>query len=247
MALFDKIDFILIATDHNKMDHSIKTKYGLAIYNSSDKTNIEIGVDEAGRGPMFGRVYAAAVILPKCSTEFDHEELRDSKKIKSKKKLTKLTEYIKLNSIAWAVCYEDEKTIDAINIRQATLKAMHSAIDKVMKTVTNPSNVSLMIDGNDFKPYMVYGNHNKTMMTQINHTCFEGGDNKFTAIAAASILAKTDRDAYILDICERNPLLKDNYSIDTNKGYGTKKHIDGINKHGITQWHRKSYGICKNY
>ena len=85
------------------------------------------------------------------------------------------------------------------------------------------------------------------MLTSLNHTCYEGGDNKFTCIAAASILAKTERDKYILALCEENPELKERYSIDTNKGYGTKKHMDGIREYGITEWHRRSYGICRNF
>ena len=227
-----------------------KTKYGLSTFNNTDPNFIEIGIDEAGKGPMFGRVYAGAVILPRENNEdFSHEDLRDSKKITSDKKLTKIAEYIKEHAIAWAVCYETEEVIDHINIRQATFKAMHSAIKSVIqqakqKINLNIKNVELMVDGNDFKPYM---SMNGAMFLPVPYKCFEGGDNKFTPIAAASILAKTERDKYILDLCEKNPELKEYYSIHTNKGYGTKKHMEGIQEHGITQWHRKSYGICKNY
>ncbi len=223
-----------------------KTKYGLATCFNCNSDSIEIGIDEAGKGPMFGRVYAAAVILPKQNDDiFSHEEFRDSKKISSSKKLTKIAEYIKENAIAWSVCYESEDVIDTINIRQATFKAMHAAI----KNVINQSNcdvkqVQLLVDGNDFKPYMKMCG---TKFTTLQHTCFEGGDNRFTPIAAASILAKTERDAYIMDLCNKNPFLMERYSIHTNKGYGTKKHMDGIAEFGITQWHRRSYGICKNY
>ena len=82
---------------------------------------------------------------------------------------------------------------------------------------------------------------------QFNHTCIEGGDNKYTAIAAASILAKVERDLYIKNICEQYPELKEKYQIDKNKGYGTKYHMEGIQKYGITKWHRKTYGLCRNY
>ena len=226
------------------MEQPPRTKYGLFIHRNVDPSLIEVGIDEAGKGPMFGRVYAAAVVLPKNREDFEYDDLRDSKKITSSKKLNKIAEYIKENAQAWAVCYEDEKTIDKINIRQATFKAMHSAIDKVMAQLSLNDKVQLMVDGNDFKPYtMMKG----MMLTPILHTCYEGGDNKFAAIAAASILAKTERDKYILDLCENHPELKEHYSIDTNKGYGTKKHMDGIAEHGITEWHRRSYGICKNY
>ena len=239
-----------------------KTKYGLSIYRNPNPSTIEIGVDEAGKGPMFGRVYAAAVVLPKDPREenFNYTDLRDSKKIKSLKKLKGIAEYIKEHAVAWAVCYCDEKEIDNINIRQATFKAMHKAIDSVIKQLNqhgqndendeneknekNDIEIQLMIDGNDFKPYMCMRG---SMFLALPHTCYEGGDNKFTAIAAASILAKTERDTYILDLCEKYPELKEKYSIDTNKGYGTKKHLEGIHEFGITQWHRRSYGICKNY
>lgn len=220
-----------------------KTKYGLSFFRNPDNSIYEVGIDEAGKGPMFGRVYAAAVILPK-THDFACDNVRDSKKIKSLKKLEKISDYIKENAIAWSVCYEDETVIDDINIRQATFKAMHRAINNVMKSIDDTKKVELLVDGNDFKPFMTM---RRTMLTSIPHTCYEGGDNKFTAIAAASILAKTARDSYILELCENNPELKERYSIHTNKGYGTKKHMEGIHEFGITQWHRKSYGICKNY
>ena len=84
-------------------------------------------------------------------------------------------------------------------------------------------------------------------MISISHTCIKGGDNEYSAIAAASILAKVERDKYIEELCNDHPYLCENYSIDTNKGYGAKKHLDGIKNHGITQWHRKSFGICKTF
>ena len=230
----------------DNVDTIPKTKYGLSICNNNDPLSLEIGIDEAGKGPMFGRVYAAAVILPKHNDEtFSHEDFRDSKKFTSAKKLTKIAEYIKEKAIAWSVCYESGQTIDEMNIRQATFKAMHAAIKNVIEqTKCDLKKIELIVDGNDFKPYMkMIG---AKFMT-LPHRCFEGGDNRFTPIAAASILAKTERDAYILKLCEENPYLVERYSINTNKGYGTKKHMDGIREFGITQWHRRSYGICKNF
>lgn len=221
-----------------------RTKYGLFIHRNMDSNIMEIGIDEAGKGPMFGRVYAGAVVLPKTCENFVYEDLRDSKKITSAKKLNTIADYIKENALAWAVCYEDEKTIDNINIRQATFNAMHRAIDKVVSQLEPDKKIQLMVDGNDFKPYTMM---KSMMLTPVLHTCYEGGDNLFAAIAAASILAKTERDKYILELCEAHPELKEHYSIHTNKGYGTKKHMDGIQEHGITEWHRKSYGICKSF
>jgi len=225
------------------MSEITKTKYGLSYFRSADKNITEIGVDESGRGPMFGRVYAAAVVLPKGSL-IPFDDLRDSKKIKSFNKLSAISEYIKQNAVAWSVCYEDEAMIDAVNIRQATFSAMHRAIKNVELTFnkSETEKIEILVDGNDFKPYMTM---KKTMLVSIPHTCYEGGDNKFISIAAASILAKTARDTYILKMCDEHPELKDRYSIHTNKGYGTTKHMDGILEFGITPWHRKTYGICK--
>ena len=215
---------------------------------SSDLNVVEMGIDEAGRGPMFGRVYAGVVVLPKDENAFDHSQMKDSKKFHSKKKIEQVAEYIKENAIAWAVEYEDEDVIDNINILQATQSAMHKGIKKVIQQLehTNNENLLLLVDGNYFKPYTLL-NSNKTKITTIPYHTIEGGDNKYTSIAAASILAKVERDKYIDQLCIENPELIEHYGIDSNKGYGSKKHMDGIRLHGITKWHRKTFGICKNY
>ena len=209
----------------------------------------EIGVDEVGRGPLFGRVYTAAVILPKDDT-FQHFKMKDSKKFTSKKKIEEIAEYIKQNAVAWAISYEDERTIEEINILQATQKSMHSCIKSLFETgdklELTYNNCQLLIDGNYFKP-ITHFNKTRGMVESIPYVCIEGGDNKYTSIAAASILAKVARDQYIDELCELHPELKENYSIHTNKGYGAKKHLDGIALHGITIWHRRNFGICKNY
>jgi ribonuclease HII len=210
-------------------------------YNDDDI--LEVGVDEVGRGPLFGRVYAAAVILPK-DDSFDHFKMKDSKKFHSKKKIQEVADYIKENAIAWSVQYEDEKTIDSINILQASQSAMHKSIAEVVVCI-DPKTVKLLVDGNYFNPFVVGGS--KKRMEHLDSICIEGGDNKYSAIAAASILAKVERDQYIEDMCEEYPDLIEKYGIDSNKGYGSKKHIDGIKQHGITIWHRRSFGICKDY
>lgn len=215
---------------------------------NGDPNIIEIGVDEAGRGPLFGRVYVASVILPK-DMSFDHFKMKDSKKFHSKKKIQEVSEYIKENAIAWSVSYEDESTIDTINILQATQLSMHKSILKTIENNYTKDNTKkkykLLIDGNYFKPFTdkTYLKHVETL----DSVCIEGGDNKYTAIAAASILAKVARDQYIEELCELNPELDERYSILSNKGYGAKKHIEGIKEHGITIWHRRSFGICKSY
>ena len=224
-------------------------------YNQDIET-MEIGADEAGRGPMFGRVYSGAVILPK-DDSFDHYKMKDSKKFTSKnpKKIREVAEYIKENAIAWAVEYEDESVIDQINILQATQSAMHKAIKNVLKQVSNNpdlnanfdyKNVLLLIDGNYFKPLTI-SNKNTNKLESIKYEMIEQGDNTYTSIAAASILAKVERDKYIEELCSENPELADHYGIDSNKGYGSRKHMDGIKQHGITKWHRRTFGICKEY
>ena len=224
-------------------------------FNEDDKI-IEIGVDEAGRGPLFGRVYTAAVILPKDDT-FDHSKVKDSKKFHSKKKIDEVADYIKKNALSWYVSFEDEKTIDEINILQATQKSMHTSILEVKKLFNKQMKKEnkveftdysyyLLIDGNYFNP-LTYLNKKTNKIETIPFTTIEGGDDKYTAIAAASILAKVERDKYIHDLCEQNSELAERYGIDSNKGYGAKRHIDGIKQHGITIWHRRSFGICKNY
>jgi len=221
-----------------------------------DDSIYEIGVDEAGRGPLFGRVYTAAVILPKDGS-FDYSKMKDSKKFHSKKKIDEVAEYIKQHALAWHVSYEDEKIIDNINILQATQQCMHQSLLETIKKFNKTMNASnmrenkdyyyhLLIDGNYFNP-VTFLNKTTNKIEQYKYTTIEGGDNKYAAIAAASILAKTERDKYIDVLCEENPTLVTHYGIDTNKGYGSKKHLDGIHEHGITIWHRRSFGICKKY
>ena len=208
----------------------------------ADTTIIEIGIDEAGRGPMFGRVYAGIVVLPK-DNSFNHSQMKDSKKFHSKKKIEQVADYIKNNAIAWAVEYEDEQTIDNINILQATQSAMHKGLRNVLSKLSNINydKILILVDGNYFNPFTIL--NGKT----IKYKMIEQGDNKYTSIAAASILAKTERDQYIEELCKENPELVERYDINSNKGYGSKKHMDGIKQFGITKWHRKTFGICKEY
>lgn len=197
------------------------------------ETETEIGVDEAGRGPLFGRVYCAAVILP---LTMDFSFIKDSKKFTSKKKIREAADKIKQQALAWSVAFSDEKTIDDINILQATMKAMHTCILDIL-----PEEGTLLVDGNYFKPITRILNE---AWHTVPYTCVEKGDSTYYSIAAASILAKVARDDYILDLCQEYPYLVERYGLDKNKGYGAKKHMDGIREHGITEWHRKSYRPC---
>jgi ribonuclease HII len=230
-----------------KIKKTRQTQKPLQKFYKEDASIFEIGVDEAGRGPLFGRVYTGAVVLPK-DDSFDHSRVKDSKKFHSKKKIEEVAEYIKQNAIAWYVSFEDEKVIDEINILQATQSSMHSCILETRKQLlkSDEHKIELLIDGNYFKPITIL-NKKTSKIETLPYTTIEGGDNKYTAIAAASILAKVERDKYIDDLCEQNPTLSEYYGIDSNKGYGSKRHLDGIKEHGITIWHRRSFGICKNY
>lgn len=221
----------------------------------------EVGVDEAGRGPLFGRVYTGAVILPSADNvlrPFDFSLLKDSKKFSSDKKIREASDYIKEHAIAWAISYEEADVIDSINIRRATLQCMRKAIKNAIeghveemeqkgRPVPIFADYLLLVDGNDFIPMGRGYNEDTEEMETYQHVCVEGGDNTYACIAAASILAKVARDDYIEKLCDQHPVLDEMYSLRGNKGYGAKKHLDGIREHGITQWHRRSYGICKEF
>jgi ribonuclease HII len=214
----------------------------LNAFYESDTARSEIGIDEVGRGPMLGRVYSAAVILPK-NTDFKHELMKDSKKFTSQKKLKAVAQYIKDNCISYSIAYEDENVIDKQNIKNATHLAMHKAIKSLMSDELTEKCL-LLVDGRDFKPLIWFDKSQQTLK-EVPAVCIEGGDNKYSAIAAASILAKVERDNYIEELCKKYPKLDEFYDLSKNKGYGTAKHLDGIKKYGITKWHRKTFGICK--
>jgi len=224
----------------------------LARYYYPDEDTIEIGIDEVGRGPMFGSVYCSAVILPKNNT-FEHKLMKDSKKFHSKKKIEAASEYIKKHALNYSIAFEDENCIDNINIKNATHNAMHKAIKDLLNNIgffekSNNKFLNkkfiILVDGRDFKPF-TYLDSIEEIIKEIPCICIEGGDNKYTSIAAASILAKVERDNYISELCRQYPKLDEYYDLLKNKGYGTAKHMEGLKKYGISKWHRKSYGICK--
>jgi len=200
----------------------------------------ELGIDEAGRGPMFGPLYVACVVLPR--TDFRFEWMKDSKRFSSDKKIRQVAEYIKENCVAYSVQSASAEQIDELNIRQAVLNTMHKCIDDIHSQLhLTEENAFLLVDGCDFIEYTTPEGE------PIQHTTIEGGDNWYCAIAAASILAKVARDSYIYDLCDKHPELDEHYKLRKNKGYGTSHHREGILKHGITEWHRKTFGICKEF
>ena len=178
---------------------------------------VEAGCDEAGRGCLAGPVFAAAVIFPR---DFTNEILTDSKQLTEKQR-DLLRPVIEASAISWAVSSVDAETIDRINILQASILAMHLAVGKL-----NSEPQLLLIDGNRFKPY-----------PGIPHQCIVKGDEKFLSIAAASVLAKTYRDAYMHHIHEEYPV----YCWNKNKGYPSKLHRNVIAEYGISPYHRKTF------
>ena len=200
-----------------------------------------IGIDEAGRGPLLGRVYSAAVILPEENFNFDL--LKDSKKFTSKKKIKEVYDYIKENSLFYHISYKDEKYIDEHNILESTIQSMQECSKQVIKEYVkfhNIDNIKLYIDGNRFKPYF-YTHNDK--INWIPYECIIKGDSLHKCISAASILAKVERDLYIKELCDENPYLIEHYDLLNNKGYGTKKHMEGIKKYGLSDYHRKTFKL----
>lgn len=184
-----------------------------------EKAKIEAGCDEAGRGCLAGPVFAAAVII---DTDFDNEKIKDSKQISESVRI-ELRKYIEANAKSWSVAYVEPVKIDEINILNASILAMHLALDGLK---VKPQ--SIIVDGNRFKPY-----------NDIPHQCIIKGDAKFQNIAAASILAKTYRDEYMQKIGLDFPI----YNWKKNKGYPTKEHRKAILEYGSCIHHRRSFRL----
>lgn len=180
---------------------------------------IEAGCDEAGRGCLAGSVYAAAVILP---PDYKNDLLNDSKQLTEKRRYA-LREQIERDAVAWAVGIVTPEEIDKINILNASILAMHRALDQLK---VRPE--AVIVDGNKFKPYR-----------ELPHTCIVKGDGKYLSIAAASILAKTYRDDYMNGLADEYPM----YDWRSNKGYPTSKHRDAIRQYGISPYHRRSFNL----
>lgn len=178
---------------------------------------VEAGCDEAGRGCLAGSVYAAAVIF---APDYHNDELNDSKQLTAKRRYA-LREVIERDALAWAVGVVTPEEIDEINILNASILAMHRALDQL---TIRPE--FIIVDGNRFKPYK-----------QLPHQTIVKGDGKYLSIAAASILAKTYRDDYLHTLHQEYPY----YGWDHNAGYPTKEHREGILHHGLTPYHRRSF------
>lgn len=213
-----------------------KPKRLVNVLSYTDPDDLVVGIDEAGRGCLAGRVYAAAVIWPvKSPDSEDGPNLQDTL-VKDSKKLTPkqremARNYIMENAVDYGIGYATQQEIDSINILQANFLAMHRAIDQLSLDFD-----LILVDGDKFKIYEDYP-----------HQCVIKGDDKFYSIAAASILAKTSHDKYVREICEKDPTLDEKYGWLSNMCYASEEHREGIIKHGITKYHRQSFGICKEY
>ena len=191
---------------------------------------VEAGCDEAGRGCLAGSVYAAAVILP---DGYENPLLNDSKQLTERRRY-ELRDIIERDAVAWAVGIVTPEEIDKINILNASILAMHRALDQLK---VRPE--AIIVDGNRFKTYCPPSTAHHTPSPPLPHTTIVKGDGKYLAIAAASILAKTYRDDYMNRLAEEYP----QYDWKKNKGYPTKKHREAIRQYGTTPYHRMSYNL----
>ena len=227
------------------------TTKGTPSFYFEDATTLEIGVDEVARGCVLGRVYACAVVWkhPKELTHAHKLELpclpkgiviRDSKTM-SKAQRERAYQWIKDNALVVSVSYKDEKYIDTYNISQSAHDAMADAVAGVQHQLVAQqvdfTNVvqHLLIDGNRFAP---------RQKPSIGHTCVIKGDSTYFSIACAAIVAKVEHDHYIRELCEQDNTLQTRYDLLHNMGYGTKTHLEGIQKYGISPYHRKSFKCC---
>lgn len=192
---------------------------------------VQVGIDESGRGSFAGPVFAAAVIMNSESNDPEVAMIKDSKRL-SKKKRDELRKYIEKNAVAFSVQSSSSAVVDEINILEATYRAMHECLRDL--TLNGTAFDRILVDGESFRPYACK-----------IHNCIPKGDNEYLCIAAASILAKTHHDEWIKDVCEKNPELDIKYKWAKNMAYGTKEHRDGIREHGICDLHRTSF--VKNY
>lgn len=227
MKFINKYNILLYALIMSKP----VTEYILTI---DDK--IIAGVDEVARGTYIGPVISACVVLPTKFPDEIYKQIKDSKKL-SEKKREMLAEYIKKNCVTYGIGEATAEEIDSINILNATMKAMHRAIDEAYKKKEFDY---ILIDGTHFKGYVPPGEDQDI----IEFECVPKGDSKYLAIAAASILAKDYHTKLINKLIDDNPELAQ-YDIKNNKGYGTLKHHAALSKHGLTKFHRKTFGICK--
>lgn len=204
---------------------------------------LEAGVDEAGRGSLIGRVYAAAVVWGNEPIEVFYDELAsiqchrlscwDSKRMSGEKRV-RLAKFIETHAMETAVGYAEPWEIDSMNILHATFLAMKRALDQLKLPIDH-----ILVDGSQFKPYT-----SPETGDWVSHTCVPQGDGKYLSIGAASVLAKVCHDEHIRDLCKRDSCLNKRYDLLNNYGYGTKTHMNGLDAFGNSKWHRKTFKCC---
>ena len=206
------------------------------LYQYKEKDTIEVGLDEAGRGCLLGPVCVAGVIWLQ---EDPNKEIiiKDSKKYSEKKRI-QCFHYIKKHCLDYSIQLLSNDVIDEKNILQSSIDGMHMCLDDIS---LRKQFDTILVDGNHFDPY--YSSQKDEF---VPHHCIVKGDDTYKSIAAASVLAKTYRDQYIVQLVKDHPELE-KYDIINNKGYGTKKHREAIQKYGITKWHRKTFKPCSDY
>ena len=202
---------------------------GLKIF--LNEQEVEVGIDEVGRGCLMGRVYAAAVILPHTFPNDTYLDIKDSKRL-SEKKRDILNKYIQENAVSYGIGYASIQEVDKLNIYHATILAMHRALDGLNVSVDR-----ILVDGDRFKAYYDKDGNFPS------YTCIKKGDASVLSIAAASILAKCARDQYVKDIIKNEDKYKI-YGWLSNKGYGTKEHMNSLYAHGVTEYHRLTFAPC---
>jgi ribonuclease HII len=220
----------LFKPEPSKLGEAVKN-LGSPLRTYCQEGMLEAGVDEAGRGPALGRVYAAAVIWP---ANLHSPLVRDSKKIPHKAMKTAY-DFVIANAIDYSIAYASESEIDRYNILQADMLAMHRAVDGLRLIPGH-----LLVDGDYFK---IYQDRDGEF---VNYSTVIQGDNTYYSIAAASILAKYSRDSYIEELCDTYPALDERYGLRGNKGYvGAARHKEGIERYGVSQFHRLSFRCCQ--
>lgn len=215
----------------------VKKEYHLKPFQEPNR--VEIGIDEAGAGTFFGSLFIAGVILPQNIEELMEQDgkvvIRDSKKM-SQKRREYAEEFIKKNAVEWHIVEKSSEEVDDLNILRARLTGFH---DVIRTFKMKPEKI--LIDGDKFESYV-----DEDTNVEIESECVIEGDNTYLSIAAASILAKTAQMKHIEEMVEAHPEIK-KYDIHNNHGYGTARHIHGIKEHGVTPWHRLSFGICRTF
>jgi ribonuclease HII len=226
------------ADERSQIDRNLRER-DAANMNLPDGSVLDAGLDEAGRGCLYGSVFAGVCIMPPLDSGYDLSLVKDSKRFSSRPARAAAAAYVRDTAIDWAVGHATAREIDVANVQEATYIAMHRAVAKL---TVRPDLLS--VDGDKFKPYIVMMDDGE--YDSIRHRTIVKGDATHACIAAASILAKTAHDEYIASMCMTDPSLELRYGLLRNMGYGTATHMDGLAAHGTADGHRRSFRLPTN-